>query len=1061
MVRDTNFLLCSVVLFLILMNLGFVFGEVLGTETANYSVTPRYLNRTYNTRVNITISTVNLSKSVTNNISNVSIILPMQATFYAGSNGNAGTIGGVTFSNSTVGTQTLLVWNNVTHGLVTNNTNASFWFNVSLTGLTPASAFRIFNITARFYSGEENSSNYEYQVNFEFEGYVKNETGHNESNVNLTMYQFVEGQNGPPTETFEASVLSNITGYFKFPSVNGSASNYKLKMIRYGPGAGCTSALTNGSCNATKVGTIIPPFPAEMFFPGEAPPAEFEFMKRPTLNGTSFYLQPAATIRLYAYGNKSQQKFGYEVMDRGTGFPIESNVQAAVNTTDIVVPVNRTVSVMFTRMPGSTFAFHQDCNGIFLNYTHCPTPPISNNSILVNPGVIYILNMSLETTQYRLYGCINISDGQNNSGLNITSIIPKMVPWAGFVPPMKADMGDINLSNGKQLNYSVSNLTGNPNYNCSGGLAFYNISVIGAASPGISYLMEFYAKNASSEAGNPGSAWNLAAFQNVSITGDTNMNVTLRRLYGNYVTNQGDANTSKMKFNMQNSTGGALTNSMNANVKVKNPVFGTITYVIESMSSGVFYLPILNNSNWAKVMAFANDAPPREISSNFSLTETNVTLVSMTEGKGIGMKRINSTGQMDMINVTQSSFNINMRFLRNSVACNVREPDSSCEITSMVGKDFNPLLALVAGKINMEMRINSTNTTLTFMNFDMFAAKQPPMDSIMNENKISGTGANSVWQFGSFAPVSTYEYAIISMPYAAGDINESLDINLKTPYFYDENWNKIWDSTAGNTDVNLNDDFIDYNYSATAGELYKNYTTTTGQVCSKTDSSLSTNPCFVNLTTHMIYMKIPHFSGVGPNVVGTALATAGTTDTSTSGGGTVSYWTTTKIITNTEFVSGVEKSFAVKERAKVLVSSQDHYIGVVAITATTVTINVSSATQQATLSIGEEKKFEVNTDGNYDISVKLVSINGTSKVNLLIKSISEKITQETTTPAGETTGATGTTSGTTAQEAQKVSTFGWWIIIIISIILIVIVIYFLIKRKNKSQPQFKKNSKFY
>ena len=115
----------------------------------------------------------------------------------------------------------------------------------------------------------------------------------------------------------------------------------------------------------------------------------------------------------------------------------------------------------------------------------------------------------------------------------------------------------------------------------------------------------------------------------------------------------------------------------------------------------------------------------------------------MNDGKGIGMKRINSTGQMDMINVTQNSFNINMRFLRNSDSCNVREPDSSCAITTMIGKNFNPLTAMVAGKINMEMKINSTNTTLTFYNFDMFVAKQPPMDSIMNENRTGGTGANS------------------------------------------------------------------------------------------------------------------------------------------------------------------------------------------------------------------------------------------------------------------------------------------------------------------------------
>ena len=50
--------------------------------------------------------------------------------------------------------------------------------------------------------------------------------------TNVTIYQFAESTNGPPSEIFEASVLTNENGSFIFSSINGSASNYLLKPIQ-------------------------------------------------------------------------------------------------------------------------------------------------------------------------------------------------------------------------------------------------------------------------------------------------------------------------------------------------------------------------------------------------------------------------------------------------------------------------------------------------------------------------------------------------------------------------------------------------------------------------------------------------------------------------------------------------------------------------------------------------------------------------------------------------------------------------------------------------------------
>ena len=67
-----------------------------------------------------------------------------------------------------------------------------------------------------------------------------------------------------------------------------------------------------------------------------------------------------------------------------------------------------------------------------------------------------------------------------------------------------------------------------------------------------------------------------------------------------------------------------------------------------------------------------------------------------------------------------------------------------------------------------------------------------------------------------------------------------------------------------------------------------------------------------------------------------------------------------------------------------------HTLEVKTISGNQVTIEIKSDPQTATLSLGEEKKFDVTGDNVYDLSVKLEDVIG-NKVNLTIKSISEPV----------------------------------------------------------------------
>ncbi len=72
----------------------------------------------------------------------------------------------------------------------------------------------------------------------------------------------------------------------------------------------------------------------------------------------------------------------------------------------------------------------------------------------------------------------------------------------------------------------------------------------------------------------------------------------------------------------------------------------------------------------------------------------------------------------------------------------------------------------------------------------------------------------------------------------------------------------------------------------------------TGLTCSKTDQTAT---CYVDTTAHMIWMQIPHFSGVGPTVVGTAPTT---TSSGSGGGGS----TGGSGVITTEPISNIEKA---------------------------------------------------------------------------------------------------------------------------------------------------------
>lgn len=180
---------------------------------------------------------------------------------------------------------------------------------------------------------------------------------------------------------------------------------------------------------------------------------------------------------------------------------------------------------------------------------------------------------------------------------------------------------------------------------------------------------------------------------------------------------------------------------------------------------------------------------------------------------------------------------------------------------------------------------------------------------------------------------------------------------------------------------------------------------------------------------------------------GTTTGTFTTEACSTSSGtssssGSSTTWTTTFADDNQELSAkgSIERSLKAKERVRVKVSGETHHVGVTSISSNSISVEISSTPQTATLATGESKKFEVTGDNRYDLLVELKGISG-GKANLAISSIDEQIpaSQADSGQTGSQGNQTGTSDSASSDSAESKTTT-----IIVSVIVVLIIILLLV-----------------
>ncbi|MBL7206188.1 MAG: PQQ-binding-like beta-propeller repeat protein [Candidatus Aenigmarchaeota archaeon] len=728
---------------------------------------------------------------------------------------------------------------------ITNTTNQSFSLSqtTNISGTSNSTAWNLTlspgNYTWNCISsdnssqsdwGDSNRSIAISTVTFNFYGYTKfpNGTAMNGTNVTIEIYEMVPGEGATLNSSY--STLSNTSGFFNISGIIVYESRfYKPVIMHY-----------NDSSNiyVDYIGASLPEFP---------------YFEINAVIPVNFYLKEAATINISAVNATGQPKaFRYQLKDTKLGYSISSEFQNLVTNKVFYVPADRNYSVM-----------------IYPNQSL----PVSVD--ITNPPSYYNKTFNCTQSVEPLSGYITASGISGFDSL--------------FALPYTLEPGRMIYIGGESPSV-MSNFTGTDLYNTTSG--FYNISVV-APKESASIILFIVGQNDSDYYG---------GFKEVALNygvtpSETNM--TLYKLLGNSsnISSWGLEGQTKnillkeMTFRLFNSSNTSITGFAHVEIELDYDDFNMTNFTfmtdVSQTSNGTFTVPILNMTGIKRINIFTPSAAPTK-------RKYTATQVNTLEGINITMKAMFNMEDPD----GDILGNLFIDMIKHSGACNVPNYNSSSCSLFAGGESsrggVHPLSVVMSGApMSFRMR-NANNITVHYVNVDMLASGPPDalFDSDSTDTNDTSTFAQA-WRFGSSGP-EIYDYVIIGIPYTEGSnttvgFNESLDINMSIPQLYDDDWNAMWNSSAGDNLTNIStdtalEDFADY--LNTTYEVYFNGTNIT---CNASDVNLSSGVCYADISNNMIWFKIKHFSGVGPEPTGTVteIATDDTTDDTTpaSGGG--------------------------------------------------------------------------------------------------------------------------------------------------------------------------------
>ena len=838
---------------------------------------------------------------------------------------------------------------------------------------------------------------------FQFNGTVKDINGNslNNSVVNIT----VRSTNGFSIVGYNYTT-TNASGWFNLTVNEDAQWMYEPKIT--------WTNLTTGA--VAWVGQSLPAFPQEILS---------------QVAGTTFFLKEGGRINITAINSSGARiPFKYQIKDQKLGYSIAQNFDSNVNDSVTILPRDRNYSVMI---------FPDQSMPVSFNWNNFSASQSYNLSNLSNYNfTTKMLHYQFNTTMnlVRVSGFINYS---GISGWNEFTVVPYLL-----------EPGNMVHSNFGNMPYNLSGFIGGTDFhNLTNG--FYNISLPSTPAETSSILLFATARNGSNYYGGFRNISSLGTggliqfnFSSVSGLFGVASNISMETVSGGQI----NISTAKQSFSIINSTNSTL-DTVNAHVEVNVDYSsqGAIEFTwmddINQGSTSTFSLPLLNSTGVKEMNVFVGGG-------NFAPKRVSYTPSQLQSSVNITLNSFNPNA----IDSALAASSITMALYVSNSTCDIPNPAGSCLLGgSQDMSSFNPMSAIMGGG-KLSFRMGVGNISVHYVNVDMIASGPPDALFDSSTNPSTSETFESALRFGSGGP-TIYDYVLISMPYTVGSssqtgLNETGAVNMSIPLFYDDNWGIIWNSTANGTDAGALAGNNSH-YLARQGEwanLLNQSTCVTNNITSY-DLINSTSPCHIDTANNKIWVRLPHFSGTGPKITGNLVTAASTTSSSSSssssseGGTSPSFWTNTFAYDNKEFSeqAPLTREFSVKHRTKLKIAGEAHYLGIVELTETRATINVSSTPQQKNISIGEEWKVDVNDNEIYDLLVRLNSIRE-NKANITILSINEKVSivddeEDVSQPP------------TPKVDEIERSKYNTWLYVSIVLIIVVILFWIAYKKSNR------------
>ncbi|UCD20651.1 MAG: hypothetical protein JSW08_02655 [archaeon] len=811
---------------------------------------------------------------------------------------------------------------------------------------------------------------------FELNGTVVDTSGNplNDSNISIITRNETWGQ------VYQNYTSTNASGWFNISLEENSSHFYAISMTR----------------NNTTIGYVD--------YVGKSLPA-LGYVELEMLANTTFYLQPAGTINITAVNGSGNVAFGYMVKDQKLGYEV-SSCSGDNESTLCYVPRNRNYSIMIYPSQGSGTNF-VPVSYNWNNFT-------SNSSYNLGVGANNWTNSTYNVTTKTLNRVFNISESTIRLYGYLTNNATGGAEWDNdtntknhSVIPFVLEPGNMISIRYGTLPFNASAWNGSTNeFNSTNG--WYNITLPFAPAETVSYILYATAYNGS---------W-YGKFRNITLnnsSSDTEMNFSLYSLYGgvaNISVSDGNTGstrnlpTAKQTIHLVNST----TNSTMANVSAHIEVtfdyssHNCTTFTImenvnqQNASGGVNFSVMLLNvtgNSVKEINIFSNNFAPRRVGQKTAaqLNTSNNISVSAFNPVPIGG------------NESEKFASVAITLIKSNSTCDVPNPPSDCIKTNSSSDQFNPMGAVFGGgALSFRMGQLATGIIIHYVNVDLMASGPPDglFDNSTNETNSSGV-FESALRFGSKGP-TIYDYVLISIPYSETNnsgLNDSSQVNISIPHFYDDDWTVIWNTTNnGSNGTYLAGNYSHYNTSSSVWETLMG-----DNICQATTTGTSqintTYPCHIDTTNNRIWIRIPHFSGTGPSISGSVYVDISTPETPSGGGGGTGdeeedEEEEEESVADTPPTIGRSPATVILEEGESFnfsFNETNHTITILNITNDTVTFEISSEPITLTLTVGETAYVDLDEDTITDISIKLESITD-GKATFSIKSYSEEDSED-------------------------------------------------------------------